>query len=325
MLAVSIAPSISAVIPAFDAEQTISDAIRSVLGQTHPLDEIIVVDDGSSDRTAEFATHFPGVLVIRRPNGGPGAARNTGIKAAKSEWIAFLDSDDVWIPRKTEIQIGCISPEAGVVHCNRFDPITFGALWHRQAHITPSSALVRKEVLLEVGGFEESRAVISVEDLNLWLKIATTKWKFVRSEPNLFVYRPTSDSLSASHLKMAHAELTSIDLIAKRVGCPHSESERIRQACKIEYARNLIAEKRWNEALTLLRDTEPGLACMLLSFASSVRFSRLARRSLVEWFQSQDADYRFTFCSGECSLSEEDRQLCIGASTRPHFCPRSEG
>lgn len=311
--------AISAVIPAFNAERTIGDAIKSVLAQTRPVNEIIVVDDGSSDRTAEVAARFPGVLVLRRPNGGPGAARNTGIKAAKSEWIAFLDSDDVWLPRKTEIQIACISPETGVVYCNRFDPITFGALWHRQAYITPSGALVRKEALLEVGGFEESRAVISVEDLNLWLKIATTKWKFVRSEPNLFTYQPTAASLSANHMKMAHAELTCIDLIARRVGCPLLESERIRQACRVEYARNLIADKRWGDAKQLLGQAKPDLTSSLLAFICRLHLNRLGRRDFFNWLQSMNTRYTSHVCSGECALSPKQLKDCMDSCQRPYL------
>jgi glycosyltransferase involved in cell wall biosynthesis len=131
--------SVSAVIPAYNAERFISGAIQSVLVQTYEIAEIIVVDDGSMDRTAEIAAGFPEARVIRRPNGGPGAARNTGIHAASGEWIAFLDSDDLWVPRKTEIQLACASPEVGVIHSNKFDPIEFGNLWHRQAHVTPRS------------------------------------------------------------------------------------------------------------------------------------------------------------------------------------------
>jgi glycosyltransferase involved in cell wall biosynthesis len=193
------APSVSAVIPAYNAEQFISDPIQSVLAQTFEIAEIIVVDDGSSDRTAEVAAGFPRTQVIRRPNGGQAAARNTGIHAASGEWIAFLDHDDVWLPRKTEIQLGYVTADAGVIHANRFDPIHFGNLWHRQAHITPSGALVRKQALLDVGGFEESRAVMGVEDLTLWLKIALTNWRFVRSQTDVFEWRQTGQNQSAKN------------------------------------------------------------------------------------------------------------------------------
>src|SRR5215831_2827499 len=90
--------AVSGIIPAYNAESFISETIASALAQTYPLTELIVVDDGSSDHTAEVAARFPNTRVIRRPNGGQGAARNTGIQAASGDWIAFLDHDDTWHP-----------------------------------------------------------------------------------------------------------------------------------------------------------------------------------------------------------------------------------
>lgn len=87
----------SCVIPAYNREGTVERAIRSALGQTHPPAEILVVDDGSSDRTAELAGEFGGIVkVIRRENGGASAARNRGAAEAQHEWLAWLDSDDEW-------------------------------------------------------------------------------------------------------------------------------------------------------------------------------------------------------------------------------------
>ena len=86
--------SVSAVIPAYNAEHFISETIQSVLAQTVEVEEIIVVDDGSSDGTGDVAAKFPKTRVIRRPNGGQAAARNTGIDAATGEWIGFLDHDE---------------------------------------------------------------------------------------------------------------------------------------------------------------------------------------------------------------------------------------
>jgi glycosyltransferase involved in cell wall biosynthesis len=317
--------SVSAVIPAYNAELTISDTIQSVLAQTCEIAEIIVVDDGSSDRTAEVAAGFPRTRVMKRPNGGPGAARNTGIHAASGEWIAFLDSDDNWIPRKTEIQLECVTPDAGVIHCNRFDPIHFGNLWHRQAHISPSGALVRKQALLDVGGFPESRAVMSVEDLSLWLKIALTDWRFVQSEVDLFGYRPTEQSLSANNLRMAQAELANLDMIGKRVSCQPEEIERVKQASRIEYARSLIADQRWDEAAQLLQECAPDLASRWLSSARVLKVNRLAHTNIVKWFQSIDGKYGSHVCSSECSLPEVQRRQCMESCRKPNFRPRAVG
>lgn len=100
-------PSVSVVIPAYNREASIETAIKSVLWQTLPAAEVIVVDDGSADGTAAKveAMQHPQVRLIRQANGGISAARNTGIRAATTEWVAFQDSDDEWLPRKLEAQM----------------------------------------------------------------------------------------------------------------------------------------------------------------------------------------------------------------------------
>jgi len=98
--------SIAAVIPAYNVAGYVGRAIESVLAQTRPVDEIIVVDDGSTDNTAEVVKSFGDkVVFIQQPNGGASVARNTAIEAAGGEWIAFLDADDEWLPQKLAEQV----------------------------------------------------------------------------------------------------------------------------------------------------------------------------------------------------------------------------
>jgi hypothetical protein len=314
---------VSAVIPTYNSERFIANAIKSVLAQTIEVDEIVVVDDGSSDRTVELVSAFQRTRVIQRPNGGPGAARNTGIHAASGEWIAFLDSDDVWAPQKTEVQLGCFTPDAGVIHANGFNPIHFGNLWHRQAHVSPSGALVRKQALLDVGCFEDSRAVS--DDLTLWLKISLTGWRIVKSETELFSNQGNEQSFSTNESRMARMELTTIDMVGKRVNCQLEEMERVKQACRIEYAKNLIACERWDEAAQFLQECTPGLASRWLSLAGFLKVNRLARFSLVRWLQSIDAQYKSHMCSGECSLPEAERRQCMESCSKPYFRPQKLG
>ena len=97
--------TVSAVIPAYNAGKYVGRAIESVLAQTRKADEIIVVDDGSTDDTAEVVERFgDAVRFIRQENAGASFARNTGIEAATSDWIAFLDADDEWLPNKLKLQ-----------------------------------------------------------------------------------------------------------------------------------------------------------------------------------------------------------------------------
>ena len=146
--------SISVVIPAYNAEGCVVRAVESVLAQSRPAMEVIVVDDGSRDATAAVAERFgPAVRVLRQANGGPAAARNHGVREAGGEWIAFLDADDAWLPQKLERQAEKLDgAQVGVVHCYVVDVLekfrytgeqTFDRLW-RQNVIGTSTAIVRK-------------------------------------------------------------------------------------------------------------------------------------------------------------------------------------
>ena len=192
-------PGISVVIPAYNAARLIGAAIESVLAQTRPVAEIVVVDDGSTDGTAEVATGFgEQVRCLRQDNAGPSAARNTGIEAATGEWIAFLDTDDSWLPSKVEAELEVLTahPELAWIGVNhllrdfatgedtvRFDPERAGKLLDGGPVLPdfveaacaglgwdPVGLLVRRDVLLEAGGFRAG--LHYAEDLDLCLAIA---------------------------------------------------------------------------------------------------------------------------------------------------------
>jgi len=117
---------ISVVIPVFNGERFLGEAIRSALSQTLPPHEVLVIDDGSTDGSAGLAESFgPPVRVIRQENRGEAAARNHGIEAAEGDWIAFLDSDDVWKPEKLALQAQLFDRSVNCVHTNFF---YFGAI-----------------------------------------------------------------------------------------------------------------------------------------------------------------------------------------------------
>lgn len=98
-------PSISVVIPAYNAARWLDETLASILGQTAPADEIVLVDDGSTDATLDIARrHEPAVTVVTQPNAGCGRAFNTAIATATSEYVALCPADDVWVPRKLEWQ-----------------------------------------------------------------------------------------------------------------------------------------------------------------------------------------------------------------------------
>ncbi len=155
--------SVSVILPAYTAGHRIARASDSALAQTRPVLEIIVVDDGSTDDTADVASGFgPPVRVISKPNGGPASARNLAASLAQGDWLAMLDADDWWFPRKNEIQLAHMAGEdIGLSHCRLDhrterppDELTFDDLWERN-WISNSSVLLRRSIFDAVGGFAE--------------------------------------------------------------------------------------------------------------------------------------------------------------------------
>ncbi len=180
-------PRVSVVIPTFNRQQQLSVALDSVLQQTRPVDEIVVVDDGSTDGTQAMLEEYVhrhtdvSIRVICQVNQGPSAARNAGIQAASGDLIAFLDDDDIWLPKKTELQLSVFlsDPQLDLLGCASNIIKLYGSLhlvrikeWamlFRNWFATPT-VMVRRAVVLSCGGFPED--LRHYEDYALWLKIA---------------------------------------------------------------------------------------------------------------------------------------------------------
>src|SRR4030067_1442187 len=113
-------PLIIIIIPVYNAEQYLPETLDSVFTQTYTNIEVITVDDGSTDKSAEIIKRYPAVKYIRQKNGGVSNARNSGIKASSGDYIAFLDQDDLWLPEKLKIQLEIASrhQESGIFFCD---------------------------------------------------------------------------------------------------------------------------------------------------------------------------------------------------------------
>ncbi|MCP4713211.1 MAG: glycosyltransferase family 2 protein, partial [Planctomycetes bacterium] len=190
---------VSVVIPAYRCEGVIGRTIESVLGQTRAADEIIVVDDGSGDKTADVVGRYGDkVRFISQENAGASAARNTGIAAAKGDWIALLDGDDEWLENKLELQMGILErhPELMWVTGNYLRCLCgpekraaeldetkarhlLGGQDSFESHFSASAAgaggwtgtmVIKREALIEAGLFrpEQKRA----NDLDMWWRVA---------------------------------------------------------------------------------------------------------------------------------------------------------
>ncbi len=179
---------VSVIIPTYNRATLVTRAIRSVLDQEEPADEIIVIDDGSTDETSQVLKTFgDAIRLVRRKNGGVSAARNSGIAQARYPWIAFLDSDDVWHPRKLALQKAFHqeNPSLRWSHTNEAW-IRNGKSVKQRAHhakvkgaafyemldfckIAPSTVMLHETVFKEAGMFDETLPVC--EDYDLWLRI----------------------------------------------------------------------------------------------------------------------------------------------------------
>ena len=218
------APSISVVIPAYNAAAWVARAIESALAQTVPPVDVIVVDDCSTDQTCRVVERYePAVRLIRRATtGGPGAARNSGIMVGGAEWIALLDADDAWLPHKLERQAPClVDPAVAVVHSRMTSgaeiPVplnaSFAALWQANC-VVASSALIRRSAVAAAGGFDESRSLIGVEDYNLWLRLAAAGWMIRACPEPLVEYHPVPGNLTSRMEERLQAELANVVAIA---------------------------------------------------------------------------------------------------------------
>jgi glycosyltransferase involved in cell wall biosynthesis len=159
---------ISVVICVYNGERFLAEAIDSAFAQEYRPIEVIVVDDGSDDRSAEIARSYSDVRVLSQENTGPAAARNAGIDASTGAFLAFLDSDDVMLPSKLREQAGHLSahPEVGYVLCRQKlvpDAGTDLPAWARRdpifgdpGGVQPTSGLVRRTALERAGGFDPS-------------------------------------------------------------------------------------------------------------------------------------------------------------------------
>jgi glycosyltransferase involved in cell wall biosynthesis len=210
-------PNVSVIIPAFNSARYIGEAVDSVLRQTRPAEEIIIVDDGSTDDTRVIAAALP-VKYIYQKNAGPSAARNTGLRHATGELLAFLDADDLWLPHKLAAQLTAFEnfPDAG---------FSFSTVWHLYAGTNPkishdpyyppqlagwlrrkpikdggvygsvydlllrkncvatSSMVVRREIVERAGEFDT--ALWGCEDYDYWIRLA-------RLAPAVFIEQPVS-------------------------------------------------------------------------------------------------------------------------------------
>ena len=214
--------SVSVVIPAYQAEHTINRAIKSILKQTLLPAEIVVIDDGSDDRTLEIVeglrAEMGGIYLrfLNQNHGGAGSARNKGVSIATSSFVAFLDADDEWLPTKLERSIEELVKSKGVLVAHNYilcdklgqkkiinkcsknyllDSDPYVGLYKR-GYIATSSVVVRRDAIIDAGGFDENLS--TGQDFSLWLSILKKPGMYFHVfEDSLLIYHITEGSITS--------------------------------------------------------------------------------------------------------------------------------
>jgi glycosyltransferase involved in cell wall biosynthesis len=269
---------VSVVIPAYNAEATIDDTLRSVRSQTHEHLEIIVVDDGSTDRTTSVVKAHAAidsrVTLIAQENAGVAAARNAGWQSARSAYIAFVDADDLWAPRKIERQLDLIlsgGPQVGLVYTwwalidehNRIrckvkgrdiagDVLDQTLMGNFVGHA--SSPLIRREALVEAGGFDSGlrdAGSHGCEDMLIYHRIAR-RYHFGLVPDHLTGYRVASGRMSSDRPRM----FRSFKMVANEMKLGHPEgAEKVDRGTRmylIFLIGEALASRNFRQVLRLL-------------------------------------------------------------------------
>ena len=212
--------TVSVVIPTYNRINVISRAIDSVLKQTHPINQIIVVDNNSTDNTSEILKNkYSKIEILVEQKQGVSFARNKGIKYSNCDWIALLDSDDSWKPQKIEKQLSLYEKSKKKLRVIHTDEIWYknnklfnqkkihqksgGDIFEKCLDlccISPSSALLRSDLFKDIGYFDES--FLACEDYDFWLRVTAREKVLFLDEPLTIKYGGHDDQLSKKYWGM---------------------------------------------------------------------------------------------------------------------------
>jgi len=221
---------VSVIIPTFNRSLLLKRALDSVCKQTFSEFEIIVVDDGSTDETAEIIqTQYPNISYVYQSNQGVSSARNKGLKLAKGDWLAFLDSDDEWMPRKLEMQLNLLNkhPKQKICHTEEIwirNGVRVNQMKKHQktggwifpqclplCAMSPSSILIHRTVFEDVGYFDTQ--LPACEDYDLWLRITAEYPVLYIAEPQILKYGGHEDQLSQKYWGMDQYRIKALQKI----------------------------------------------------------------------------------------------------------------
>jgi glycosyltransferase involved in cell wall biosynthesis len=267
------APSFSAVVTVYNAERYIGDALTAILSQTQPPDEVIVVDDGSTDGTREALTHFRGdIRMFRQDNRGHANALNKGMGEARGDYLAKCDADDIWETDKLARQAAAIRahPEidiafsaisvfgeldesrglhtVGESSAGILDRSRFTRTLYRDNVICPSSTLIRRNLYERLGPFAEH---LAGEDYDYWMKALRAEAVFYYDPTVLVRYRTHAQQITSDVIRTRKAMLEVHSLHADLIG-DRRFVQLVQRDDLFTIGRQLVEEGRPGEARTLV-------------------------------------------------------------------------
>ncbi len=268
--------NVSVVIPCYNAEPFIGEAIESTLVQSPPPAEVIVVDDGSDDGSVRVSESFgERVRVMSTAHAGVAAARNAGLAAAHEELVAWLDADDIWEPGKLADQVPHFDdPSVGLAYgqMRRFRPSGLGPPWPvdppqgdiferlylERCFIPCSTVVVRRRALIDAGGFDGT--VTPAEDVDAWLRVAA-RWSVAAVPRVLCRYRMHASQISRNYTRMLRCGLQVRERLAdefeRRTGTPANRRRQMVARIYLDDISRIIAQRdlaRAREATAILQD-----------------------------------------------------------------------
>jgi glycosyltransferase involved in cell wall biosynthesis len=283
---------VTVIVPAFNAAAFLPVTLQSLQQQTTPAEQVILVDDGSTDDTAAIA-EAQGATVIRQQRRGPGAARNRGLAAATTEFVAFLDADDWYVPDKiergvtvlTELNAACLGTDAWVVRGDRIEgrknqrrvvptALTMELLLQDNP-VVCSTVLARRVAVLDAGGFDEHPDLVATEDFDLWLRMAKREPIAYLPQPLTF-YRVHAGSLGANSRFVRGIDHIMARVAKEHVGEDHFQNlVRTRRAdVRLDLAYDLMRSGQKLEArrmITEARDIAPSWKALRMRLRSLLK------------------------------------------------------
>lgn len=250
-------PLVSIVIPAYNCTEYILETLDSAFAQTFKDYEILLIDDESTDDLKPILEDYlEGLIYIRQSHAGTGAARNTAILEARGEYIALLDSDDVWFPDYLEQQIKALSE----MKCDMIyaDAVLFGLtprenesfmmrspsngkvtpenLLSFECNVITSGTLVRREKVIEAGLFNEEPALIGIEDFDLWFRLAKRGAVIDYQKNILLKYRLRPTSLSGNGIERVRRTILLLNLLRRNHQLTSTEVETLERSLQLTSA-----------------------------------------------------------------------------------------